>query len=159
MKKLSVLIPVLIALAAPTLAHAEGDRGRGRGGESFAPRDRDDDGDRDRPRGKGRGNQGEGRGDGPGRGQAQGPRGDGPPGQRGNRSGGDARQDVRQGRRVPLRDVIPNIARRSPGRMLDSFPENGPGGRPQYRVRWQSDSGERIDYIVDAETGAIIRRE
>ncbi|HYE43017.1 MAG TPA: PepSY domain-containing protein, partial [Caulobacteraceae bacterium] len=32
-------------------------------------------------------------------------------------------------------------------------------GRPQYRVRWQSNDGQRIDYIVDAETGAILRRE
>jgi uncharacterized membrane protein YkoI len=152
MKKLAVLIPVLIALAAPTLAHAEGERGHGRDRESFAPRDRDDDQDDRGGRGKGRGERGNHGGQ---RGQGRGD--DGPPGQR-NR-GGDARQQVREGRRVSLREVIPNIARRSPGRMLDSFAENGPGGRPQYRVRWQSNSGERIDYIVDAETGAIIRRE
>lgn len=152
MKKLGVLSLVFL-LAAPNLALAQGQSRHGRGEDAaYAPRGRDQDAER----GKGRGNQ---RPDGPpGRGQ----RGDGPPGQapggRGNR-GGDARQEVREGRRVPLRDVIPNIQRRTPGRMLDSFPENGPGGRPQYRVRWQSDSGERIDYIVDAETGAIIRRE
>ncbi|MBX7249668.1 MAG: hypothetical protein K1X35_11580 [Caulobacteraceae bacterium] len=147
MKKLAVILPVLLALAAPTLAHAEAGNGRGRNAEAFAGRDRDDDG----PRGSGRGGQRAGRGDG------QRNRGDDNPGQRDR--GGDARQQVREGRRVALRDVIPNIARRTPGRMLDSFAENGPGGRAQYRVRWQSDSGERIDYIVDAETGAIIRRE
>jgi uncharacterized membrane protein YkoI len=149
MKKLAVLIPVLLALAAPTLAHAEGEKGHGRDRETYAQRDRDDE--------DGRGNRGKGRGDrGNHEGQRGKGRGDGP---RGQRHGGDARQQVREGRRVSLREVIPNIARRSPGRMLDSFAENGPGGRPQYRVRWQSNSGERIDYIVDAQTGAIIGRE
>jgi len=162
MKKLSVL-SLIFLLAAPDLALAQGQSRHGRGEDvAFAPRGRDQDGERAKGRGPGDGRRpridGQ-RADGP---PGRGPREDGPPGQapggRGNR-GGDARQEVREGRRVPLRDVIPNIQRRTPGRMLDSFAENGPGGRPQYRVRWQSDSGERIDYIVDAETGAIIRRE
>jgi YebC/PmpR family DNA-binding regulatory protein len=32
------------------------------------------------------------------------------------------------------------------------------GGRPVYRVRWQAANGERIDFIVDARSGAIIGR-
>jgi len=142
MKKLAVLASILL-LAAPEMALAQA---RGRGGDDDRPRAerrRDDDGNR----GKGKA-----------RGQAERPRDDGPGRGRG-RGGDDARQAVREGRRVSLREVIPQIQRRTPGRLLDSYPETGPGGRAQYRVRWQSNNGERIDYIVDAETGAIIRRE
>ena len=142
MKKLAILTAILM-LAAPEMALAQSGRGRDddRGGR--AERSRDDDGPR---RGKGDRRV---RDDNPGGGQ----------GQNRGRSGDDARTAVREGRRVSLRDVLPQINRRTPGRMLDSYPETGPGGRPQYRVRWQSNSGERIDYIVDAETGAILRRE
>ena len=131
MKKFAVIAAILM-LAAPDLALAQSGRGR----------DRDDDGDRGKGRGRAERSRDDDRGD----------RGRG-------RGGDDARQAVREGRRVSLRDVIPQIQRRSPGRLLDSYPETGPGGRPQYRVRWQSNNGQRIDYIVDAETGAIIRRE
>lgn len=147
MKKLAVL-SVILMLAAPQVALAQNGRGRDRDDGPRYERG-DDDGPR---RGKGKGN-----------GQAQRTRDDNPGQGRGNgqnrNRGDDARTEVREGRRVPLRDVLPQINRRTPGRMLDSYPETGPGGRPQYRVRWQSNSGERIDYIVDAETGAIIRRE
>lgn len=144
MKKFAVLAAILM-LAAPDLALAQSGRGRDRDDDRGRPeRVRDDD----------RGNRGKGRG------RADRVRDDGPRGEdRGRGRGDDARQAVREGRRVSLRDVIPQIQRRSPGRLLDSYPETGPGGRPQYRVRWQSNNGQRIDYIVDAETGAIIRRE
>jgi hypothetical protein len=152
MKKLAVLVPALIALALPSLAMAEPRHGRGGDDNGRAEHSRDDGASRHGNRGQGnRGNHGD-RGE-----NGRGPRGEGPPGRARNSDG--ARNEVRQGRRVALRDVIPNLQRRSPGRMLDSYPEEGPNGRPQYRVRWQSNTGERIDYIVDAETGAIIRRE
>ncbi|MDP1632805.1 MAG: PepSY domain-containing protein [Caulobacter sp.] len=69
----------------------------------------------------------------------------------------DARDGVRGGRLVPLEQVIRNIARSTPGRLLDAGLENR-GDRPIYRVRWQADNGQRIDFIVDASTGAIIGR-
>lgn len=153
MKKLAVLSLVLL-LAAPDLALAQGQSRRQRADDGSAVVVRDRDRDRD----------GEG-------GRRQKARPDRPErpivtarlGQNDRRRGGgqqdDARRGVREGRRVPLREVVPQIQRRSPGRMLDSFPEEGLGGRPLYRIRWQSDTGERIDYIVDAETGAILRRE
>jgi len=148
MKKYAVLAAILM-LAAPDLALAQSHRGRDRDDDSRVERRRDDDG--------ARGNRGKGRG----RGDRERVRDDGPRYNDGGRRRGsdDARQAVREGRRVSLREVIPQIQRRTPGRLLDSYPETGPGGRPQYRVRWQSNSGQRIDYIVDAETGAIIRRE
>ena len=49
-----------------------------------------------------------------------------------------------------------NIRRGTPGRLLDAGLEPGPDGRPAYRVRWAATGGRRIDFIVDAATGAII---
>ena len=69
----------------------------------------------------------------------------------------DAREGVRGGRLVPLESVIRNIARSTPGRLLDAGLEDQ-GGRPIYRVRWQAANGERIDFIGDARSGAIIGR-
>jgi hypothetical protein len=69
----------------------------------------------------------------------------------------DARDGVRGGRLVPLETVIRNIARSTPGQLLDAGLENR-GGRPIYRVRWQTNDGRRIDYIVDAQSGQIIGR-
>jgi len=67
----------------------------------------------------------------------------------------EARDAVRQGRHVPLGQVIAQIDRRTPGRILDSGIEYQ-GNRAVYRVRWVTDDGRRIDYLVDAQTGAII---
>jgi uncharacterized membrane protein YkoI len=62
-----------------------------------------------------------------------------------------ARGGVQSGRLVPLARVIEQIARRTPGRVLDA----GLEGR-NYRVRWATTDGRRIDFIVDAETGQIL---
>lgn len=113
--------------------------------------------------------EGQGRGQGdmgarsrpPGRDDDDGPR---PPIRGGNSLGDgwrpredDAREGVRGGRLVPLESVIRNIARSTPGQLLDAGLENR-GGRPIYRVRWQTPDGRRIDYIVDAQSGQIIGR-
>ena len=68
----------------------------------------------------------------------------------------EARRDVRQGRIMPLSRVVQNLSRLRPGRVLDAGLEAGPNGRAAYRVRWAASGGRRIDFIVDAETGAII---
>jgi hypothetical protein len=70
----------------------------------------------------------------------------------------DARRGVREGRMASLSQVMENIRRTTPGRMLDAGVEPGPDGRPTYRVRWAAEGGRRIDFIVDAATGAIIGR-
>ena len=67
----------------------------------------------------------------------------------------EARQGVRHGQLAPLGRVIQGIGRRAPGRQLDTGIEYR-GGRPVYRVRWVTAHGRRIDYIVDAATGAIL---
>ena len=68
----------------------------------------------------------------------------------------EARDAVRRGKHVPLPQVLETLRRRTPGRILDSGIEER-GGRAMYRVRWAADDGRRIDYLVDAETGAIVR--
>jgi uncharacterized membrane protein YkoI len=54
-----------------------------------------------------------------------------------------------------LARVIEEIRGRTPGRQLDANLEQQ-GARQVYRVRWMTTDGRRIDYIVDAVTGAIL---
>ncbi|HEX8570465.1 MAG TPA: PepSY domain-containing protein [Caulobacteraceae bacterium] len=68
----------------------------------------------------------------------------------------EARDAVRRGQHVPLPQVLETLRRRTPGRILDSGIEEH-GGRKMYRVRWAAADGRRIDYLVDAETGAVVR--
>jgi len=65
------------------------------------------------------------------------------------------RAGVRQRRYVPLAQVLESIKRRGPGRELDAGLEDW-NGRAAYRVRWAQPDGRRIDYMVDAESGAIL---
>ena len=67
----------------------------------------------------------------------------------------EVRQGVRQRRFVPLNQAIQSIQRRAPGHELDAGLEQW-GGRPAYRVRWAGPGGRRIDYMVDAQSGAIL---
>jgi uncharacterized membrane protein YkoI len=62
-----------------------------------------------------------------------------------------ARGGVQSGRLVPLSRVIEQISRRTPGRVLDAGLEV-----PNYRVRWATTDGRRIDFIVDAQSGQIL---
>ena len=68
----------------------------------------------------------------------------------------EVRAGVRQGRYMGLARVIGMIRQRTPGRQLDAGLEQW-GGRAVYRVRWAAPNGRRIDYIVDAQSGAILR--
>ncbi len=65
------------------------------------------------------------------------------------------RMGVRGGRMAPLGYVISNLQRRTPGRQLDTTVEFE-DGRPVYRVRWITNQGRRIDYVVDAATGRYL---
>lgn len=70
----------------------------------------------------------------------------------------EAREAVRRGRHLPLGRVLEQLRRRTPGRQLDVGLEQQ-GARMVYRVRWAAADGRRIDYIVDAETGAVLRAD
>lgn len=67
----------------------------------------------------------------------------------------EARFGVNQGRLAPLNRVIDSINRRAAGRQLDAGIEYM-GNRAVYRVRWMTNDGRRIDYLVDAATGTIM---
>ena len=71
----------------------------------------------------------------------------------------EARQKVKEGRHVPLDRVIATIRARTPGRLLDTGLEQGADGRTVYRVRWAAANGRRIDFLVDAQSGAIVGEE
>jgi hypothetical protein len=67
----------------------------------------------------------------------------------------EARQGVRNHQLMPLSHVIEQVRARHPGRQLDAGLEYQ-GDRPIYRVRWMTNDGRRIDYLIDAATGAIL---
>ncbi len=127
----------LISAGLPAVAEAQALRDQREDGVSARGRlpDRGDDGDRSRPPGWSRNSLGDG----------WSPR------------ESEARDGVRGGRLVSLETVIRSIARANPGQLLDAGLEDR-GGRPIYRVRWQTNDGRRIDFIVDATTGQIIGR-
>lgn len=66
-----------------------------------------------------------------------------------------ARAGVRHGHFVSLGTAIESVRRRGPGHELDAGLEQW-NGRDAYRVRWAEPDGRRIDYMVDAVTGAIL---
>jgi len=68
----------------------------------------------------------------------------------------EVRAGVRQGRYIALGRVIGTIRQHTPGRQLDAGLEQW-GGRAVYRVRWAEPGGRRVDYIVDAQSGAILQ--
>jgi uncharacterized membrane protein YkoI len=67
----------------------------------------------------------------------------------------EARQGVRQRKLMPLAVVIEHLRAHVPGRQLDAGLEYE-GDRPIYRVRWMTKDGRRIDYLIDAASGAIL---
>ena len=67
----------------------------------------------------------------------------------------EARQGVREHHLMPLGRVIEQVRMRTPGRQLDAGLEYQ-GERPIYRIRWMTKDGRRIDYLLDATTGAIL---
>jgi uncharacterized membrane protein YkoI len=70
---------------------------------------------------------------------------------------GEARAKVRSGHLAPLEHVVSEIRRRRPGRLLDACLETDPDGRIIYRVRWAALDGRRVDFRVDAATGAVLK--
>ena len=57
---------------------------------------------------------------------------------------------------MPLARVIEQVRRRAPGRELDAGLEQI-NGRPTYRLRWMTRDGRRVDYLIDAATGTVVR--
>ena len=60
-------------------------------------------------------------------------------------------------REISMSQAIKNVEQvAGRGHHLDARREDR-GGRPVYRIQWASDGGERRDYIVDAQSGAVSR--
>jgi hypothetical protein len=85
--------------------------------------------------------------------------GQGPLGKQGDQQQNRAFEGVRSRELRPLNKVLDDLNRRQPGRQLDSGIEDGPDGRPVYRVRWGARDGRRMDFIVDAQTGQVLSTE
>ena len=64
-------------------------------------------------------------------------------------SGADA---AHAGSQVPLSSVLREIAKRHPGRQLNTTMGES-GGRPVYNVQWQLTNGQVVTYVIDARTG------
>ncbi|HEY5409911.1 MAG TPA: PepSY domain-containing protein [Caulobacteraceae bacterium] len=69
----------------------------------------------------------------------------------------EARAGVRSGQFKSMAWVLGRIRRSRAGRVLDADLGQGPNGQPVYRVVWAGADGRRIDYIIDARTGAILQ--
>jgi hypothetical protein len=63
-------------------------------------------------------------------------------GQGGGRGGGQT---------ISMQQAVAIVSRRMPGRLLDASPAGS-----NYRIVWITPDGRRIDFIVDASSGAIL---
>jgi Peptidase propeptide and YPEB domain len=70
-----------------------------------------------------------------------------------------ARDGVRAGHLIPLSEILPRIAARFGGRMLDADLHEIVPGEPVYRVLWLTPDNRKLEIWVDARTGQIIRVE
>ncbi len=169
-----VLLAAIVAVASPALADHDHDHDHGRDGGGWHG------GGEPHGNGYGRGGRwGGGQGEPTGRGGPPGPSdgrwgggyaGGGPEGgpvyaepprarapqeyDRGEQD--EARNGVRSGQIKSMGWIVGRLQGRG-GRMLDANLGQGPNGEPVYRVIWASPSGRRIDYIIDARTGAILQ--
>lgn len=177
------LLPALLAaaLAAATPALADNDHGRGGGGGGGWHGGGDHGGGGGEPRGGGYGRGGrwggpggpggapEGRGGGypggfpggyPDGGADGGPVYAGPPRGRASEIDRGEQDEARNGVRsgwASMGEIVRRLERTHAGRMLDANLGQGPNGQPVYRVIWAGADGRRTDYIVDAQTGAILQ--
>lgn len=55
----------------------------------------------------------------------------------------------------PLSEIEAIIARQYPGHRLEAKLDQQ-DGKTVYRIAWSADPGRRIDFVVDAQTGAIL---
>ena len=65
------------------------------------------------------------------------------------------RPEAHGGSQVPLSTVLKEIAKRHPGRQLNTTMGES-GGRPVYNVQWQLTNGQIVVFVIDARTGQEI---
>lgn len=67
-----------------------------------------------------------------------------------------ARDAVRDGRLVPLSQVISALSARTPGEHLDTRFSETTDGRPVYLVTWRTPENRVVVFVVDARTGRVL---
>lgn len=67
-----------------------------------------------------------------------------------------ARDAVREGRLVPLTQVLSALSARTPGEHLDTRFSETTDGRPVYLVTWRTPENRVVIFVVDARTGRVI---
>lgn len=72
-------------------------------------------------------------------------------------SPGQARDARQNGDIVPLRDIIRRLEREHGGRYLNAELFSREGGGSEYRIDWITEDGRKVLFVVDAQTGRIIR--
>jgi uncharacterized membrane protein YkoI len=68
---------------------------------------------------------------------------------------GPSRGEAAAGAQVPLSRVLAMIAKRYPGRQLNTTMGES-GGRPAYLIQWQLTNGQIVVFTVDAQTGQLV---
>jgi uncharacterized membrane protein YkoI len=67
-------------------------------------------------------------------------------------------QTATAGRQVPLSHVLATIGARQPGRHLNTT-VGDEGGKQVYFVQWQLTDGRIVIFVVDVQSGQILRRQ
>lgn len=67
-----------------------------------------------------------------------------------------ARDAVRDGRLVPLSQVLSALSARTPGEHLDTRFSETTDGRPVYLVTWRTPENRVVIFVVDARTGRVL---
>lgn len=71
-------------------------------------------------------------------------------------SPGEARDAVRKGDIVPLNTIFQRLRDRYGGYQLDAELFSTRGGGSEYRIRWMTEDGRRLNIRVDGRTGRIL---
>ncbi|MEM7662011.1 MAG: PepSY domain-containing protein [Pseudomonadota bacterium] len=70
-----------------------------------------------------------------------------------------ARQSRQNGDIVPLRDVIRRLERQYGGRYVNAELFSRSGGGSEYRIDWITQDGRKVRFVVDAQSGRVIRTQ
>ncbi|MEM6410114.1 MAG: PepSY domain-containing protein [Pseudomonadota bacterium] len=70
-----------------------------------------------------------------------------------------ARQSRQNGDIIPLRDIIRRLERQYGGRYVNAELFSRSGGGSEYRIEWINSEGRKVLFVVDAQSGRVIRTQ
>lgn len=73
-------------------------------------------------------------------------------------SPGEAREAVRDGRSLPLAQILAPLKEEHGGYLLSADLFSTPSGAAQYHIQWMTGDGRKTVFIVDAQTGTVLER-